>query len=124
MQIEALRAKLAARLGEGARLVTDESNRRVYTRDLADLPPLIERTLFRTTPLLVVQPRDANDVARVMQFASQEAIPVFPCGVASSAYGGPVLMTHGIVIDMSPLQGIDPPRAVSNLIYGLKCENA
>ena len=102
-RIETLRAKLAVRLGDGAHVITDESNRRVYSRDLADLPRLIKRALFRTTPLIVVQPRSAQDVANVLQLANEENVPVFPCGVASSAFGGPVPTANGIALDFSPL---------------------
>lgn len=107
--IDNMRAKLAARLGDGAQLIVDESHRRIYARDLADLPSLIERALFRTLPSLVIQPRNADDIARLMQFANEQRVPVFPRGVASSAYGGPVPTTQGIVIDLSPLQKIDAP---------------
>ncbi len=93
----------------GARVVTDESNRRVYARDLADIPNFIERALFRTTPLIVVQPRSTQEVASVLRLANEENVVVFPRGVASSAFGGPVPTTNGIVLDLSPMQKIDPP---------------
>lgn len=110
IRIERLRGKLAARLGDGARIITAACHRRVYSRDLADIPRLIERALFRTTPLVVVQPRDARDIAHVLQLANEESIAVFPRGIASSAYGGPVPTTNGIVLDLSPLQKIDVPN--------------
>ena len=109
-RIEQLRERLANRLGAGARLIVDESHRRVFSRDLADIPSFIEHALFRTTPLIVVQPRDTREIAAVLQFANEAKLPVFLRGAASSAFGGPVPTTNGIVVDLSPLVTIDPPQ--------------
>jgi FAD/FMN-containing dehydrogenase/ferredoxin len=109
-RVKRLRERLAERLGAGARLVVDESHRRIFSRDLAEIPRFLEHALFRTTPLLVVQPRNTREIADVLHFANEEGIAVFPRGVASSAFGGPVPTANGIVLDLSPLTKIDPPR--------------
>lgn len=106
---EQLRTGLLERLGTNARIISDESHRRIFSRDLADIPSLIERALFCTTPSIIVQPRNTQEIAAVLKFANEHNIPIFPRGVASSAFGGPVPTSEGIVLDLSPLMKIERP---------------
>ncbi|MFH0802791.1 MAG: FAD-binding protein [bacterium] len=93
-------------LGEGSRVISDFDARRIYSRDMADVPPLIERGLFRTTPLLVIQPRNHSDLGKVLDFASKNRLPVYPRGAASWGFGGAVPTANGLVVDFSLLNKI------------------
>jgi len=62
--------------------------------------------LFRTTPYLVVRPREERDIVRTIEFSRIRELPVIPRGTASSAFGGSVPTRNGIVIDLSPMMDI------------------
>lgn len=104
--IDRLREQLLALLGAGSRVISDFDARRIYSRDMADVPPLIERGLFRTTPLLVVQPRDPLDLEKILDFATKNRLPVYPRGAASWGLGGAVPTANGLVVDFSLLNKI------------------
>lgn len=101
--------ELAAALSASAEVITNAPERALYSRDLAELPRLLERLLFRTTPDLVVRPATPQDVAQTLHFAHRHHLPVTPRGLASSAYGGAVPTQGGILLDMLSLKGMDPP---------------
>ena len=104
--IERLRGKLETSLGEGSRVISDFDARRIYSRDMADVPPLIERGLFRTTPLLVVQPRSPSDLVKILDFATKNHLPLYPRGAASWGLGGAVPTANGLVVDFCLLNKI------------------
>ena len=74
--------------------------------DMARVPPILEKLLYRTTPTLVVQPKDEQDIAKIMNFCRKRNLAVFPRGTASFAFGGAVPTRNGIVVDCSPMMGI------------------
>ncbi len=81
--------------------------------DLARVPPLLETLLYRTTPTLVVQPQDEQDIAEILTFCRKRKLAVFPRGSGSFAFGGAVPTRNGIVVDCSPMMAIleiDPER--------------
>jgi FAD/FMN-containing dehydrogenase/ferredoxin len=104
--IAAWQAELQARLGDDVRIIASFSERELYSRDLGDLPKWIEKAFFRTTPYLVVQPNDAQQIAAVLKFSTEHHLPIVPRGIASTAFGGPVLTRNGLVLDLSPLKKI------------------
>ena len=97
---------LKLRLSPLCRIYTGFFERRNYSRDLAYVPPLLEKTLFRTTPFMVVQPETEEDVSQVLAFCWDRNFPVFPRGSASFAFGGAVPTRNGVVLDLSPLMDI------------------
>jgi FAD/FMN-containing dehydrogenase/ferredoxin len=115
--ILALARALAAALSDDAEVITNAPERAIYSRDLAELPRLLERTLFRTTPDLVVRPATSEDVAQTLQFAHTHDLPVTPRGLASSAYGGAVPTRGGIVLDMLSLKGMGRPDAAALTVH-------
>jgi glycolate oxidase len=62
--------------------------------------------VFKTLPEIVVKPRDAKDVSKIMEYAVQDNIPVTPRGGASWAFGGAVPAFGGIVLDMGSMNKI------------------
>ena len=84
-----------------------ESNldRLLNSHDLAPLPKELS-IAFKTIPDIVVKPRDATEVSRIMKYAVKNHIPVTPRGGASWAFGGAVPTLGGIVLDMGSMQEI------------------
>ncbi len=108
---------LAAALSAEAEVITNAPERALYSRDLAELPRLLERIFFRTTPDLVVRPATPEDVAQTLRFAHRHHLPVTPRGLASSAYGGAVPTQGGILLDMLSLKGMDPPNPLGLTVH-------
>lgn len=105
--IQNIREDLVSLLEGKVTIITDYPTRRLYSRDLAEVPPFIERVLFRTTPHVVVQPRNAQDVAVIFKYAAQKRLSVFPRGISSWGYGGAIPTSNGILLDISALHGIE-----------------
>lgn len=84
-----------------------ESNidRLLYSHDLAPLPKELS-IVFKTVPDIVVKPRNADDVSKIMKFAIKHNVPVTPRGGASWSFGGVVPAFGGIVLDMASMQEI------------------
>ena len=96
--------KLANIVGE-ERVSESNLDRLLYSHDLAPLPKEISLA-FKTVPDIVVKPRDATDVSRIMKYAVKNNIPVTPRGGATWAFGGVVPAFGGIVLDMGSMQEI------------------
>ncbi len=105
-QIDRLEQDLGARLSESCSIATSTFKRKISSRDLARVPPLIEKMLHRTTPFLVVQPKNEQDIAEILSFSTSRGLAVFPRGSGSFAFGGAVPTRNGIVVDLSPLMAI------------------
>jgi FAD/FMN-containing dehydrogenase/ferredoxin len=105
-QIELLGQDLRSLLSEGTTVATRFFERRNYSHDLARVPSFLATALFRTTPYLVVQPREEKDIVKILEFGRARELPVIPRGAASSAFGGAVPTRNGIVVDLSPMMAI------------------
>ena len=105
-QIDSLAQDLKSHVSESCRVATDYFERRNYSRDLARVPPLMEKTLHRTTPFLVVQPQNELDIAEILSFCKSRGLGLFPRGIGSFAFGGSVPTRNGIVMDLSPMMAI------------------
>ena len=79
--------------------------RLLYSHDLAPLPKEMSLA-FKTIPDVVVKPRNAIDVSRIMKYAVKNNIPITPRGGATWAMGGAVPTFGGIVLDMGSMQEI------------------
>jgi len=100
-----LKEELSALLDE-KRVFADYASRRMYSRDMVEVPVWLERVLFRTTPHVVVQPRTADEVRKVCEVSRRFKLVVIPRGIGSWAYGGAVPTTCGIVFDLSLMDQI------------------
>ncbi len=105
-EIDALAKELGERLINGSTLAISYFERRLYSRDLAKVPEIIEKFLFRTTPLIVVHLRSEEDIIATMRFAEERKIPVYPRGISSSAFGGTIPTRNGILLDLSSMSKI------------------
>lgn len=99
--IRGLAEDLGGRLGPGCRVLVGYFERRLYSRDVARVPRALEKSLHRTTPLLVVQPHSEVEIRAAVAFATEQRLPIYPRGVSSSPFGGAVPTSNGIVLDLS-----------------------
>jgi len=104
--ISMLAQDLASHVGTSCRVLSYYFQRTHYSRDLARVPSLVEKALFRTTPFLVVQPNNERDIAQILSFCKSRRLAVYPRGTASFAFGGAVPTMGGIVMDLSPMMAI------------------
>ncbi len=122
-RIELLAKDLRSRLRDGCRVHVHYFVRRNYSRDLAHVPRLMESLLYRTTPCLVVQPRNETDICDVLAFCRSHGLTVFPRGAASFAFGGAVPTRNGLVLDLSPMMSvfdIDPDNKTVRIQPGAR----
>jgi hypothetical protein len=105
-RIETLARDVRGRLSDRCRVATGTFERQNCSRDLARLPRLLTKMLYRTSPLLVIQPIREEDVLAALAFARERRIPVYPRGISSSAFGGAVPTRNGIVLDLSAMKEI------------------
>ncbi len=122
-QIDRLAQELKSQMSESCRVALSFFERRNYSRDLARVPPVMEKMLFRTTPLLVVQPKNEQDIAEILTFCKSRGLAIFPRGIGSFAFGGAVPTRKGIVIDLSPMMDIlevDPEENIVRVQPGAR----
>lgn len=104
--IKGVKDELSTELKSEKKIIDEFEVRKLYSRDLAEVPPLLEKLFFRTNPLLVVQPETNEDVVTILRFAQKHRLPVFPRGISSWGFGGAIPTTSGIVVDFSPMKAI------------------
>ncbi len=78
----------------------------MYSHDIGDVPAFMTKMLFITQPSFVVQPKNIEEIQKVLAFANERNIPVIPRGAASWGFGGVVPTKAGIVVDLSPFRKI------------------
>ncbi len=88
------------------RLTTDPFECSFYTRDLASVPSIMTKVLFKTSPDSVVIPRSTEDVVEIVKFANLHDYPLVPRAAATSAYMNTVPTRGGIVIDLNSMRGV------------------
>ncbi|MDP2726912.1 MAG: FAD-binding protein, partial [Dehalococcoidia bacterium] len=88
------------------RATVDPFELALYQYDLAAVPSLLSRTLFRTLPDVVVRPKCTEEVASVLRYAALHSVPVTPRAAASTAYYNAVPVRGGILLDLNALRGI------------------
>ncbi len=88
------------------RIIDQAEEKEMYSHDIGDVPTILTKTFFEVQPDFVVQPKSADEIKKVLQFANEHKVPVIPRGAASWGFGG-VIPTHaGIVVDLSPFRKI------------------
>lgn len=80
--------------------------REMYSHDIGDVPEIMTKTFFQTQPDFVIQPKNTDEIKKVLAFANAQKIPVTPRGSASWGFGGVIPTNAGIVIDLSPFREI------------------
>ena len=81
-----------------------ESNLDVLYRH--NMTPLPKETAFKTVPDIIVKPRDALDVSKIIKFAVKNNIPVTLIGGTTLALGESTRASGGIFLDMGDMQKI------------------
>jgi FAD/FMN-containing dehydrogenase/ferredoxin len=87
-------------------IIDKVAEREQYSHDIGDLPAIMTKTLFQTLPDFVVQPKNVDEIKKVLAFANEHKVPVVPRGAASWGFGGVIPTRGGIVIDLSPFRNI------------------
>lgn len=82
------------------------AEREIYSHDIGDIPPVLTKALFKVLPDLVVQPKNIDEIVKVIKIANELKIPVIPRGAASWGFGGVIPARAGIVLDLSPFRKV------------------
>lgn len=97
-----MRAELKRIFGD--RVSFQESERKLYSRDLAVLPDVLGLgmidLLIERVPDAVVKPNSTEEVQEVARLSARELIPLTPRGAATGGVGGAVPTKKGIVVDL------------------------
>lgn len=94
------------RMAGDIKILDKAAEREMYSQDIGDVPPIMTKTFLRTLPDFVIQPKNVDEIRKVLAFASDLKIPVVPRGAASWGFGGVIPTNAGIVIDLSPFRKI------------------
>jgi len=84
----------------------DRRERSMYSHDVGSLPGLIKPFLGNTLPAGVVQPVSEEEIARLVQWAAQEKVPLVPRGKSTSGYGGVLPVQGGLVVDFARMSKV------------------
>lgn len=82
------------------------TERMLYGHDIAAIPGLFKPLIGRTTPDVVVQPENRDELVRLVQWAAKKRIPLVPRGKGSSGYGGIIPTRRGIVVDFYRMKDV------------------
>src|SRR5664280_1897085 len=88
------------------KIIDKEEEKEMYSHDIGDVPTIMTKTFFQIQPDFVVQPKSAEEIKKVLEFANEKKVPVIPRGAASWGFGGVIPTNAGIVIDLSPFRKI------------------
>jgi Fe-S oxidoreductase/FAD/FMN-containing dehydrogenase len=109
----------------GERVSFDKTERKLYGHDIAAMPSMVKPVIGNTTPDAVVQPRTAEQLARLMAWANDRGIALTPRGKATSGYGGVIPVKNGIVVDfyfMKDVVAVDPDALTVTVQPGIGWE--
>ena len=70
------------------RFSTDPLECRIYGHDVGTMPPLVKPLIGKAQAAAVVQPKDEDEVIRLVKWAREQRLPLVPRGKATSGYGG------------------------------------
>jgi FAD/FMN-containing dehydrogenase len=96
---EKVKRRIEGLIGDDARIIEGEFERELYSTDIGEVP--FAKRLFHTTPELVIQPKSVDALKKIVQFANDEKVALFPRGAVSSGLGGVVPTVKGVVLDLS-----------------------
>jgi FAD/FMN-containing dehydrogenase/NAD-dependent dihydropyrimidine dehydrogenase PreA subunit len=88
------------------KIIDKDEEKEMYSHDIGDVPTIMTKTFFNIQPDFVVQPKNAEEIKKVLGFANEKKVPVIPRGAASWGFGGVIPTNAGIVIDLSPFRKI------------------
>jgi len=88
------------------KIIDKAEEKEMYSHDIGDVPAIMTKTFFDIQPDFVVQPKNVDEIKKVLAFANENKLPVIPRGAASWGFGGVIPTQKGIVIDLSPFRNI------------------
>jgi FAD/FMN-containing dehydrogenase/NAD-dependent dihydropyrimidine dehydrogenase PreA subunit len=88
------------------KIIEKVEEKEMYSHDIGDVPTIMTKTFFQIQPDFVVQPKSADEIKKVLEFANEKKVPVIPRGAASWGFGGVIPTNAGIVVDLSPFRKI------------------
>jgi FAD/FMN-containing dehydrogenase/ferredoxin len=88
------------------KILIKPEERELYSHDIGDIPAIMMKTLFKTLPDFVVQPKTVDEIQKVIHLANELKVPVVIRGAASWGFGGVIPTSAGLVIDLSPFRNI------------------
>lgn len=94
------------KIADEIKIIDKAEEKEMYSHDIGDVPAIMTKTFFEIQPDFVVQPKNAEEIKKVLAFANDKKIPVIPRGAASWGFGGVIPTKGGIVIDLSPFRRI------------------
>ncbi len=83
----------------GNRVRFDQAERKLYSRDIADLPRSMG-LMVKLLPDAVVQPINKNELKALIDLASEKGNPLTPRGAGTSGTGGVLPVKGGVVVDL------------------------
>ena len=98
------------------KILIKPEEREMYSHDIGDIPAIMMKTLFKTLPEFVVQPKTIEEIQKVITIANELKIPVVIRGAASWGFGGVIPTNAGLVIDLSPFRNISSIDAVNKTV--------
>jgi FAD/FMN-containing dehydrogenase len=113
---ETLAAELTELLGDGAAVTAEQSARIAATRDFSWVSPIIQNTIPRTVPDVVVTLRTETAVAALAAFAHARSIPLTPRGKGTSNYGQIIPLAGGSTTASRSLARSPGPVSMSSTI--------
>ncbi len=90
---------------------TDRVERKMYSFDIGEMPPMVRPLVPAGLAGAVTRPEDEGQLARVLQLATHEGVPVVPRAWATSGYGGVLPQEGSLIIDLSgwdAIVAVDP----------------
>ena len=109
----------------GDRISFDEIERKIYSHDVGELPRLIKPVMGNTLADAVVQPASETELAALVKWARENAVPLTPRGKATSGYGGVFPVKQGLIVDfyrMNRLLAVDKENDTATVEAGMVWE--
>lgn len=92
------------------RVSTDLMERKIYSHDVGEMPPLVKPLIGKAVADAVVQPKNEDEIVELVRWAARNNIPLIPRGKATSGYGGILPVKGGITVTfwrMRSILGVD-----------------
>ena len=108
------------------RCTTDPMECRIYGHDVGVLPPMVRPLIGRAQAAAVVQPKDEEEVVRLVRWAVRHRVPIVPRGKATSGYGGVLPVRGGVLVDfwrMRRIVSVDPQGETVTVEPGIVWED-
>lgn len=111
-----------AKILDPSRVRFDRRERKMYSHDVGEMPPLIKPVLGKTLPAGVVQPESEEELVALVKWAQTHRVPLVPRGRSTSGYGGVLPIKGGVVIDLFRMDRVlsaDPAAQTATVQPGI-----